>query len=185
MPNHIDSILDIEGPVLEIEKLIKKVQGKNHGGHCCSIFTCHKIIPMPKEINNPKKDLWYNWSVNNWGSKWDVYETRLIKNLPSVAVDAIKILDSTKAVTKTKIRYQWLSAWTPISPVVKKLSEMFPTLEFTFAYIDDGNGFADIVEYKKGKATLTHAGAFGAVGRKMRNPPKCLKGIEPEYQQKD
>jgi len=191
MPNHVESTLDIAGPVSLIEKLIKQVGGVNEDGEVEKVFNCHAVIPMPKDVfrggltNVIEKQLkregkkgWHEWCCDNWGSKWGVYSVRLYKNLPPVSVEAIKKLVGKKEPT-TKIRYCWQSAWSPVDPVVSKLSEMYPDLKFTYTYLDEGMGFGCIVEYRNGEAIVQKENDFPAVRRKLRTPPSCLDGVEP------
>lgn len=74
-----------------------------------------------KAIKNIKqyghKD-WYNWSIANWGTKWNAYQQS--KLTP----------ESTKFET----------AWSTPFPVMCKLSEMFPELSLEIYYADEDIG---------------------------------------------
>jgi Ferredoxin-like domain in Api92-like protein len=62
---------------------------------------------------------WHDWSVDNWGTKWNSYGYRGIINAPKWYV------------------FQFYTAWEPPIPVLRKLTEMWPTLKFTFQGHDE------------------------------------------------
>lgn len=117
MPNHSYSILkfhyhDDKGEKIRaIESLLK---GED------SPLDFNKIIPMPKE----QEDNWYNWSIANWGTKWNAYDVTL----------------ATKG--DWKLVYRFSTAWSIPEPVIKKLAEMFPDVAIEFIAADDGGWFA-------------------------------------------
>jgi hypothetical protein len=63
-----------------------------------------KILPMPKELKKTEapKDQpnWYDWSVENWGTKWNSYEGH---------------------VTDEGIGFS--TAWTPPAPIIAALAK--------------------------------------------------------------
>ena len=50
---------------------------------------------------------WYDWSINNWGTKWNSCES------------VITYKD------EEDLHYVFQTAWSPAIPVIKKLAEMF------------------------------------------------------------
>ena len=61
---------------------------------------------------------WYDWSIQNWGTKWNAYDT-------SEEGDTI-IFDT---------------AWSTPAPVIQALSEMFPKVKFELSYADEDFGY--------------------------------------------
>lgn len=55
---------------------------------------------------------WYDWSVANWGTKWDAYELKVLKDTPD------------------QLKFRFQTAWAPPIPVLNKLMEMYPDLNF-------------------------------------------------------
>lgn len=132
MPNHVYSQLKFKGPSEIIDNVLAQISGVNHHGEARE-FTCNAIIPMPDNIFRGNlgeaerklygKNNWYDWSCDNWGTKWDVYE-----------------VDIKKRVFKngnTQVIIKFTTAWSPIQPVIKKISEMFTTIEFKFAWLEE------------------------------------------------
>ncbi len=69
-------------------------------------------------------DNWYDWAIENWGTKWGGYDC--VKNSDSECV--------------------FLTAWsTPYSAMVK-LSEMYPKFTFMISYADEDTG-SNVGEY--------------------------------------
>lgn len=65
---------------------------------------------------------WYNWSIANWGTKWNSYG---YKNFP-------------KYNGGDEIRF--LTAWSAPHPILKKLSEMFPDVTVKHKWADEDIG---------------------------------------------
>ena len=97
-------------------------------------FSLDKVIPMPEEINGTTAPSdgpnWYDWSVDNWGTKWDVY--------PAHGYDANE--DETINLISTEGKF--FTAWAPPIPVIRKLQLDYPDYEFTLEYVCEGWCFA-------------------------------------------
>jgi hypothetical protein len=63
---------------------------------------------------------WYNWSVENWGTKWNAYGQELIRN--------------------TEDTLYFKTAWSAPVDLIKKLSGLFPNVELQLTYADEDTG---------------------------------------------
>lgn len=72
---------------------------------------------------------WYDWSIANWGTKWDAYDQGM------------------EEVGDEEVIYTFDTAWSVPYPVLEKLSEEFPELKFEVKYFDEGHNFWGVVEY--------------------------------------
>lgn len=73
---------------------------------------------------------WYSWSIRNWGTKWNAYETAIID-------------DSTICFN---------TAWSRSMPVITKLAEMFPDIGFDYSWADEDIGVnVGFVEFENGE----------------------------------
>lgn len=59
---------------------------------------------------------WYNWCWDNWGTKWNAWDT---------------YIENDDTIT-------FVTAWNPPDNVIKKLSEMFPDEEVTVEWDEEG-----------------------------------------------
>lgn len=70
---------------------------------------------------------WYDWSVLNWGTKWDCYDVREWN---------IAVADDEMTAT---IYYE--TAWSPATELWLTVSQQYPTLTFFHEFADEGGGF--------------------------------------------
>ena len=76
---------------------------------------------------------WYDWSVENWGTKWDAYKSSGIPN-------------------DGKLRF--LTAWSEPIPIIKKLFEKYSKMKIEWEYIGEFNEFSGkYMSDGKGKIT--------------------------------
>lgn len=138
MPNYCSNNLTVRGDAATLQKL---------DAEYLSPFSFGKVIPMPDELSKtdaPVRDEelaasmtekygapdWYAWAVANWGTKWDI-------------VDNSGFGYNEKTVSgENEISISFDTAWSPPIPVVRELSWLFPSLEFSLKYFEPGVGFA-------------------------------------------
>ena len=96
MPNWCANNVTIYGPKAKV----KAIKGAFEAGEFCQ-----HILP------NPKGEWDYNWSVNNWGTKWDVGGSDEHCDYTEVAPD------------RAQLELSFDSAWSPPVGVYEKLIE--------------------------------------------------------------
>ena len=114
-------------------------------------FDFQKIIPMDEKLLEGEE--WYDWRVQNWGTKWDGYDGRISDDGSAFTFD---------------------TAWAPPIPVIKKLAEITGE-KFTLEYIELGMFFCG--RYKAGQE-----GDYDEFHDNIENAPQELKdslGYEP------
>jgi hypothetical protein len=121
MPNWCNNILTISEPSTELVEYLK-TEG----------FSFDKIKPMPPELK--EGDGWYDWAVENWGTKWDLDENPL---LPDSFQDK-------------EILFDFDTAWSPPMGVINALSEKFPDDHFVLQYLETGMGFCGEASFSDG-----------------------------------
>lgn len=121
MPNHVINKLTIEESGTKLDMIFQTIKGED------TPIDFEKILPMPIHISKgdlsyiDKKesngDNWYDWSISNWGTKWNSYDGFIESNV----------------ITFT-------TAWSCPLPIFIKLSEMFPNTQFSVEYADEDIG---------------------------------------------
>lgn len=73
---------------------------------------------------------WYEWSINNWGTKWNCYECK-------------KISDTV---------YEFDTAWAGVPMLIELISKEFPEVKFKYEFSDEDTGAnCGIAEYLNGE----------------------------------
>ena len=113
----------------EVENFLQKVRGDDGDG-TIEEFTFNSLVPRPKT----EEDNWYDWNVQNWGTKWDASEPNVSlsenENIAHITFD---------------------TAWSPPIEWLEKVAPQFPHLNFTLLYYEGGMGFAGEQEYQEGE----------------------------------
>lgn len=157
MPNWCMNELIITGDQASLDNLATFVKGE----HDEQELDFDKVIPYPENYkqmdaempawNDPDKEAkmlaykekWgsdkagynsggYEWCCENWGTKWNACSIYFVSD-------------------GATLFYSFDTAWSPAYPVVQKLSELFPTLDFEYKYEETGCFFAGDVAYEAGK----------------------------------
>lgn len=81
---------------------------------------------------------WYNWNIENWGTKWDALHAELSEEAEGYAA------------------YTFETAWSPPDQFFEKASEQWPTLTFRIAW-EEEQGYGAIWEAKGGVLTEEEA----------------------------
>lgn len=132
MPNWVTN--RIEAPKYIIDELMSVDEKGN------IFFDFNTIIPMPsnifqgdlgqKERELYGSDNWYDWSYENWGTKWNAS-------------------DSSR---ESDIVLTFNTAWAHPFPIINKISRMYPDNEFLIAYADEDMGYnLDVYTVKNGE----------------------------------
>ncbi len=88
---------------------------------------------------------WYDFALNHWGTKWNSY-----------GYD-----EDFQPQEDNKIIFQ--TAWSKPTPVIGKLSEMFPDLEINHRWADEDLGYnCGEAEYKNGEVIFENIPDFGS-----------------------
>ena len=137
MPNHITNIITAEPAALaQIFTLLKSDKQK---------VDFNKLIPMPadvlatvsKQLNMQEMALtngrnWYDWCAKEWNTKWNAYD-----------ID----------VSPNAINFD--TAWACPEPVMRKLHQMLPYIDWEWSYADEDIGH-NCGTWKKVGGTLAH-----------------------------
>lgn len=114
MPNNIANKLVVKANTQkEIDDFLYAIIGVERGEVLHIDF--EKIAPTPECVS---KD-WYDWRITNWGTKWNAYDTEI------------------ESCDDGCLELYFYTATHGAVPLIKKLVEMFPDLEFHYSYADE------------------------------------------------
>lgn len=156
MPNHCENTLTVVGAENEVRRFLALVQTKENP------LDFEAIVPYPEVYK--QQDIaarafekehgyaarveagivdgynqgGYEWCVRNWGTKWNSYE--------HVTDNFILITEDTGSTDNSEVSISFFTAWSPPIEVVKRLNQLFPTLEFELHYYELGCNFRGFVK---------------------------------------
>jgi hypothetical protein len=145
MPNYCNNVVEIRGPVKQVKALVdhKLDFQKIHpyppelditAGREGADDSPEQIALVAAEESNLKKygyKNWYDWCVNNWGTKWNAGGDN----------DAMMVDFDEDVADQGIALFQFDTAWAPPLGVLEKLMETHPELSIECRYHEPGVGF--------------------------------------------
>jgi len=125
MPNHTDNRVILSHDDSQQIDMIYNIMNTD------DTPLCQTLIPMDEALldnDAHADDGWYTWRLENWGTKWDVYETQCTR------------------INANTLQLYFYTAWSPPIPIYDKLVDM--GFEVNARYLDEGWGY--IGEYNDG-----------------------------------
>lgn len=177
MPNHTDTLIKIKGRTEALAAFVARYITRDSGGDKRLDFNL--IIPEPAtkkdcpakyaikdaedakkhhlgwDEKNPKRWFdWYNWHLDFWGTKWNSYYGCCEEPEDIISNDLEEINISLN------------TAWSPATPVYRKLQEMFAgELEIDVYYSDEGGFYVGHL-HSDGEDEYYEGGNYGEPGPK-------------------
>ena len=127
MPNWCNNNIEITGPIDKIKALWDAAQAEDGG-------LLNAMVPMPVELKDTVKGSngdavnWYDWSVTNWGTKWDV------------GLEGIEYTDNGDGTATISGYFD--SAWSPPIEAYNRFLEANEDCSLTGSYYEMGCDFA-------------------------------------------
>jgi hypothetical protein len=131
MPNWCNNNIDITGPADKIKALWDAAQAEDGG-------LLNAMVPMPVELKDTVKGSngdavnWYDWSVTNWGTKWDV------------DLEGIEYTDNEDGTASISGYFD--SAWAPPVEAYNRFLEANEDCSLTASYYEMGCDFAGLYD---------------------------------------
>ena len=146
MPNHCYQQVHIYGPRFLVKELYDGLTEGGYDPHTSNYAVnpsfCQLIVPMPfEQWLAPATRLmgyevmgWYDWRVNNWGTKWDVVDVEITQSLLLHDDE-----DQESSSMNASFSFNCWTAWSPPVPVWDKLHSMGISVDAD--YQDEGMMF--------------------------------------------
>lgn len=146
MPNWCTNELTITGDPKQIAKFRKLAEQKNKDGEKQALslgnfypepdYTKTEVLPTFPDISGTKpvdpSQAWWDWRVQNWGTKWELNEVELIDE------------------SEDYLLYRFDTAWSPPVKWLEKVAKDYPELDFRLKYEEEGVGFLGVAKSRAG-----------------------------------
>lgn len=110
MPNHTDNRVILSHDDTQMIDMIYNIMNTE------DTPLCQTLIPMDEKLLDGEG--WYDWRLDNWGTKWDIYDATCDR------------MDANTLVLN------FYTAWSPPMPIYEKLTDM--GFEVNARYLDEG-----------------------------------------------
>ena len=110
-----------------------------------------RSVPFPKDRDEEKE--WYNWRIENWGTKWTAFDTTMT---PIFTEENDK-----EEKKESELIYEFCTAWSPPIEWLNKVSIMYPNIKFELKYQEPGVNFSGIFEISAGDIINDVQGKYG------------------------
>lgn len=115
MPNHIANIIKACGP--DTDAIFKYISNGD------KVIDFDKIAPEPDKIKHEDSrymtDASVSWRRLYWGTKWNAYDQKRINDFS----------------------IEFSTAWNHPFPIIKKISQLYPTVEFFVRFASEDLGY--------------------------------------------
>ena len=133
MPNWFYFSLNVSGKKEDVQAFVENVKGKEGTNYEGREFDFNHFIPQPEGLYDEKSEdnvfpNWYNWNIENWGTKWNA------------SVDDAYLV-SDKEGFPYEYHYDMRTAWADPRPVIIKMLEMYPDLDFDISGEEESNAY--------------------------------------------
>lgn len=156
MPNHVENHLIFDCSQERFQEILRAIcyeETSDSEKTGLGTFDFSKLIPMPDYIYRGNlgteekqlygKNNWYDWSIANWGTKWNSYENFYDEDMKTLSFQ---------------------TAWSAPRPVIKQLAKRFPDVRFTHEWADEDMGYnVGTAEYADGKVKSENIPDGGSV----------------------
>ncbi len=155
MPNHIKNRIVFDCTDSRFREILKEISYRGKDGkippECSMDF--NTVIPMPDNIFRGNlgreeyrlygKNNWYDWSIANWGTKWNSYGGGYDESRKTI---------------------WFLTAWSAPHPVMSGLAKRYPGLSFSHEWADEDIGQnLGRVDYRHGVIERVYETARGSM----------------------
>jgi hypothetical protein len=118
MPNWCSNRATITGPAPVIQEIVEILNRDDSP-------LLNWMVPEPKDNAS-----WYDWRVNNWGTKWDISDVYFEHN-----------------AEEDSIEFSFCSAWAPPVDAFRTWAEADGRVQFNLEYWEPGIGFLGSAMY--------------------------------------
>ena len=141
MPNHVFNSVTIKGTAEQLKDVETFLARKSFMNESDDVpeFNFANLVSIPRDKVDEYNDVhgfvegvsvgnteynWYNWNVNNWGTKWNAYEV------------------SGELVDDTHFQYEFSTAWSIPEPVINAFADYARQGGITFEwYAEEEQGW--------------------------------------------
>ncbi len=148
MPNHCNNTLTVCGPTT----LVRDFAREHYRVPDEWARPAQRLPQQPKTMldfsvaapypsNRSDADGWYDWQIENWGTKWNAYDI----HAPDTFPQALTFIEHNECSDgESMLEYHFDTAWSPPMAWLHTAREVYPDLTFTLWYTEEGMGFCGV-----------------------------------------